>query len=266
MGTNKKSIPAAQIADDLFWVGANSSAPAHLLVTSAGLVLLDTGSIGTEDEVISNIESLGFDIRDVKHIIHSHGHYDHFGATNKIKEISGAKTYIGRADADAVRGKLSYVWGSKEPFPAICFEPDILINDGDVYKFGETKMRFVETPGHTPGVISMFFNVHCNGKEYLAGMFGGAGHNAFTDEYFTQHSLPTSLREDYVRSINRIINEPVDFHIGNHPGNNNHVDKVARITEDNNPFLTEKTWVPFLAERRDTLISKYGICLTEKQN
>ena len=88
----KPLIKPLKITDDFYWVGVDSSSPAHLLVTDEGLVLIDTASHTNVDIFISNIESLGFDVRDVKHIIHSHGHFDHVGATTRIVKLSGAKT------------------------------------------------------------------------------------------------------------------------------------------------------------------------------
>ena len=105
----------------------------------------------------------------------------------------------------------------------------------------------------------MLWNAHHNGVEYTAGMFGGAGQNSLTDEYLDLFSLPYSLRNDYVRSIDRLLLENVDIHIGNHPGNNSHVDKASRKTEDYNPFVAEKTWRPFLEKQKNALIEKYGL-------
>ena len=262
----RELIKPIKITDDLFWVGVDGSSPAHLLVTDEGLVLIDTASHTNVDILMENIKSLGFDVRDVKHIIHSHGHFDHVGATTRIVALSGAKTYIGAPDADAVRGKNKRLWAGF-PIPEnekdFYFEPDVLLHDGDVLKIGRHEFRFLETPGHTLGVLSFFWNVHYKGKEYLAGMFGGAGQAAVSDEHLIRDGLPFSLREDYVRSVERIIDEPVELHIGNHPSNNNHNDKAARMTEDYNPFIEEKTWVPFLEECRDGVAQRYGIKLAK---
>jgi len=255
-------IKPSKITDDLFWVGVDSSSPAHLLVTDAGLVLIDTASHTNVDTLLENIASLGFDVHDIKHIIHSHGHFDHVGATTRIVALSGAKTYIGARDANAVRGANLRLWaGHKLPENAdeFYFEPDVLIHDGDTVRIGKHKFRFVETPGHTEGVVSIFWNVHYKGKEYLAGMFGGAGQAALTNEHLDRDGLPYTLREDYVRSVERIIGEPVEVHIGNHPSNNKHVDKAERLTEDYNPFIEENTWVAFLERCRDEVAAKYGI-------
>ena len=262
MANERPIIKPCKLTDELYWIGAHSMAPAHLILTSDGIVLIDTGSIETRAEIMANIESLGFDVRDVKHIIHSHGHYDHVGATNDIVKLSGAKTYIGLGDEDAVRGANDLLWATKIPPENendFYFEPDVIIKDGDVFKFGDTEIRFVATPGHTAGVISMFFKVHHGGREYLAGMFGGAGYGSMDIEYLDSRGLPRSLREDYVRSINRIIDEPVEVHIGNHPKNNNHVSKAERKTDEYNPFVEEKTWVSFLTAMRDEFVEKNNI-------
>ena len=253
-------IPPIKITDDLYWVGARADAPAHLLACGDGLVLIDTGTTDTADTVIENIGKMGFDVRDVKHIIHSHGHYDHVGATNRIVALSGAKTYVGKGDADAVRGKNSLLWAKHGvPDGRFYFEPDIIIGDGDVMRFGDITVRFLETPGHTAGVLSIFWNTRYKGREYLAGMFGGAGQGSLTDDYLDSTGQPHSLREDYIRSIDRILPEPVEVHIGNHPGNNDHNSKAARMTDSYNPFVEERTWTPFLEKMRAKLIADYNM-------
>ena len=258
----KQFIKPLKITDDFYWVGVDGSSPAHLLVTDEGLVLIDTASHTNVEEFLANIASLGFDVRDVKHIIHSHGHYDHVGATSRIVKLSGAKTYIGARDADAVRGKNKRLWASlslPENASEFYFEPDALLRDGDVLRFGKHEFRFLETPGHTEGVLSIFWNVFYKGKSYLAGMFGGAGTAAISAEHLDRDGLPYTLREDYVRSVERILDEPVELHVGNHPGNNKHNDKAERLTEDYNPFIEENTWVPFLLGCRDEVAEKYNI-------
>ena len=258
----RKKMPPAQIADNLYWVGVSSDSPAHLIETTDGLVLIDTASDYNGDELIKNIESLGFDIRDVRHIIHSHGHYDHIGATTKIVAASGAKTYIGRRDRDSVIGANKRLWCSRalpDNASDFYFEPDVLLDDGDELKVGETKFRFVSTPGHTEGVMSIFWNVSYRGREYLCGMFGGAGTEALSDAYLQRDELPKSLREDYVNSVNKIIDEPVEFHVGNHPGNNRHSEKVDRVTDVSNPFIKENTWEEFLLKSRNTIVNKYDV-------
>jgi metallo-beta-lactamase class B len=248
----KELIEPIKITDDLFWVGVDSSSPAHLLVTDEGLVLIDTASHTNVDILIENIKSLGFDVRDVKHIIHSHGHFDHVGATTKIVSLSGAKTYIGARDADAVMGKNKRLWAGlalPENENDFYFVPDVMLRDGDVVKIGQHEFRFLETPGHTLGVLSIFWNVHYKGKEYLAGMFGGAGVNALTLPYIYYNERTEDPTHQMLSSIEKIWDEPVFVHLGNHPGNNKTLQKrEQQLKEGGNPFIAPDSWHTFLSE------------------
>ena len=73
--------------------------------------------------------------------------------------------------------------------------------------------------------------------------------------------IDESVRIDYIRSVERIIDEPVEVHIGNHHGDNKHSAKAAAKTDDYNPFIEESDWRGFLTERKETLINLYGIKL-----
>lgn len=255
----EKYIKPCKMADELYCIGVSGS-PAHLLVTDDGLVIIDTGRPAALEVLLKNIELIGFNIKDVKHIIHTHGHIDHIGCTKAFLGMCNAKTYIGKFDADAANGKNDFVWdGTPGRELSYAFEPDVLIDDGDIIKIGNTEIRFVHTPGHTAGVISPFFKVHYKGKEYLAGMHGGVGYNTLTDEYLDKFSLPKTMRDEFIKGIDKIIDEPVDLHVGNHHSNNKHSSKMARMTEDYNPFIEEKTWRPFLEKTRAGLVELYNL-------
>jgi metallo-beta-lactamase class B len=68
------------IYGNLFFVG-NSDVSAHLIDTGDGLILIDTTYPTTAAMLIQSIWEVGFNPKDIKYIIHTHGHYDHFGAT-----------------------------------------------------------------------------------------------------------------------------------------------------------------------------------------
>ena len=261
----KKSdrIPPIRISDNIYWVGVNSASPAHLITTSEGIVLIDTASHNTVDEFIENIESLGFSASDVRHIIHSHAHFDHVGATPKIVSLSGAKTYLGRRDYDSIVGNNKRLWAGitiPQNEKDFYFEPDVLLDDGDELTVGDVTFRFLSTPGHTEGVMSIFWNTTYRGQEHLAGMFGGAGTGAMSDSHLQRDSLSVTLREDFVRSIDRIINEPVTLHIGNHPSNNNHSAKAEKFRFGGpNPFIYENTWQSFLMRVRNEIVNSYDV-------
>ena len=217
-------------------------------------MLIDTAYAKTVYLLIENIRSLGFDPYDIRHIIHSHGHYDHIGGTRALVELTGATTYIGRGDKNMVNGVDGTHLGGvlEEPF-----EADVIIDDGDVIQIGDTQFRFVATPGHTEGTVSIFFNTTFKGKEYLAGMFGGAGLNSLTLEFLEKYGLSLDMRTKYLNSIEKIINEPVTLHLGNHISNNKLADKQSRQTEDYNPFTEENTYKSFLLEMKGKALQKF---------
>ncbi len=242
----KKYIDPVKYADGVYHIGTSAS-PCWLIDCESTLVLLDTAMPDDLDFIIENIEKIGYNLKNVKHILHSHGHIDHMGCTKAIVEMTGAKTYIGKGDEDSVAGRNELQWTNELGIKYTgAFEPDVIINDGDVIEIGSKKFRFVSTPGHTAGVMSIFFEVTDSGKTYHAGMFGGAGFNSLKREYMTKYSLPFSLREDFKAGIKKIYNEPVEVHLGNHLENANHSAKVSALGGDKNPFIESESWKKLL--------------------
>lgn len=253
----ENDIPPFRLADELWHVGT-AHGPSYLLSTSDGIVLIDTGYPQDADLLLCNIRLLGFDPLRIRHIIHTHGHIDHVGGTRALVEISGAKTYISEIDAGAVRGTNDLLFAKElgMEFDEF-FEPDVLLHDGDVFLFGDTPIRFVHSPGHTMGTMSLYFPLHVNGKEVRAGLFGGAGLNTFGDDYLNSHGLPLSLRDDFLLSIDKALMEDVELHVGNHLGDNDALKKADWDVGKENPFLADNTYRSFLFRRRAEAVDKF---------
>lgn len=216
-----------KIVGNVYYVGT-FQASSHLIDTGDGLILIDTGYENVLYLLINSIYKLGFRPEDIKYIVHTHKHWDHTEATEALAELSGAKTLIGRKDAEKVK---QY------------FNPDILIADGDTLSLGNTTISFLETPGHTEGTISLFFETEEDGKTYRVGMFGGAGANTLATGKFDYDNC----REDYLKSIERLKKEKVDVFIGNHVWNNNTEEKGKLLREVGiNQFIDDTIWGDFL--------------------
>ena len=74
------------------------------------LTLLDAGP-KTEParlEIAKTFEAHGFRHQDIKRIIISHGHVDHFGLARELAEKSGAEVYIHPCDAPKVRAGFQF--------------------------------------------------------------------------------------------------------------------------------------------------------------
>lgn len=108
----------------------------------------------------------------VKHILNTHGHFDHVSGNKKMKEATGADIMIHPLDAPML-GHLSAsaaAWGmSAEDSP----EPERTLEDGDKILFGNITLTVLHTPGHTPGGISFSTNGYVFvGDTLFAGSIG----------------------------------------------------------------------------------------------
>ena len=229
-----------KIIGNVYFVGTFQSS-CHLIDTGEGLILIDPGYSNALYLVIRSIYELGFNPKDIKYIINTHWHWDHAEATEAMVDLSGAKTLIGREDAENAKRY---------------FTPDILIKDGDTLTLGNTTVSFMETPGHTKGTVSFFFQTEDNGKTYRVGMFGGAGANTLAQGNFDYDGC----REDYRKSVHRLQKEEVDVFIGNHVWNNDTAVKGELLLKTGeNKFIDKNLWHTFLTfceQRLDEVIAK----------
>ncbi len=229
-----------RIVGNVYFVGT-FQASCHLIDTGNGLILIDPGYSNTLYLVIHSIYKLGFNPMDIKYIINTHWHSDHAEATRALADLTGAKTLIGRYDEENAKRY---------------FLPDTLVHDGDILKLGNVAITFMETPGHTKGTVSIFFETEDNGETYRVGMFGGAGANTMVQGHFDYDGC----REDYRNSLHRLQNEKVDVFIGNHVWNNDTLVKgEVLLKTGENRFIDRGIWCEFLEfceKRLDEVISK----------
>lgn len=94
----------------------------------------------------------------VEYILLTHGHVDHIGAVDDLRELFQAKVGIHEGDAamltDGNKNLSSYMGPALEMKPA-----DLLLNDGQVLTVGKESITVISTPGHTPGGISFLTSV-----------------------------------------------------------------------------------------------------------
>lgn len=237
-----------RIYGNLYYVG-NKSVGAHLIDTGDGLILIDTTYPSTQALLLQSIWELGFRPAEIRYIIHTHGHFDHFGTTALLQELSGAKTFLGERDAVMFRERpeLALTANCGSRYFGL-FEPDEVMRDGDVIALGNTSIRIVATPGHSDGTISFFTAVEENGRQLVAGMQGGAGMNTmcrpFVSRYGNDH-----CRAEFLPGLAKICHERVDIMLGNHAGHNRTVEKRKQMLDcpdGANPFIDSTEWRRYL--------------------
>ncbi|MEH7124519.1 MBL fold metallo-hydrolase [Bacillus sp. JJ1773] len=90
-------------------------------------------------------------------IILTHAHFDHIGAVDDIREEYNIPVYIHEKEAGwlldpALNGSSRY-----EMIPNISGKPaDIIINNEQEIRIGDFTLQIYETPGHSPGSISIY--------------------------------------------------------------------------------------------------------------
>lgn len=132
-------------------------------------VLIDTGMPESSNRIIKVVEERFGEGGKPKAIILTHGHFDHVGAVVDLVNHWGVKVYAHEAEIPFLTGKQSYpepdgtVEGGlvAKMSPMFPNEPvdlgnniEVLPNDGSVPHMPDWK--WVHTPGHAPGHISLF--------------------------------------------------------------------------------------------------------------
>ena len=240
----KYNIEPFRIFGNLYYVG-DKKVCMHLVDTGEGLILFDSGYSHNYDSLILSIKQLGFRPDDIKIVIHSHGHFDHFGGGDRLRDLYGAKILMSKIDTDLIKEmpERALMHLAPNADDQICW-PDETINDGDIISLGNTKIRCVLAPGHTLGTMAFFFDA-VDGEEKLSvGYIGGIGFLSIYKEYCRIYHLPENKNELLKDTIIKLHNENVDIVIGNHPNHNCTIEKRAYMIENpgTNPFVNSKTW------------------------
>lgn len=240
------TFPAFQIFGNLYFVGSKP-ASVHVIDTGDGLIMLDTGYQHTLYYVIDRMYQLGLDVHDIKYILLTHGHIDHFGAARALRELTGAKIALGAEDRDHANGRLDLSYAKELGMKfAENFEPDILLQDGDTVALGNTTVLAVATPGHTSGAMSYFFDVTDGEETFRAGLHGGMGTNTMRRAFLDRYGLSYACREQFITSMERLKQERVDLFLGNHMQHNATEQKYAELQAgDRKAFIQPEEWAAY---------------------
>ncbi|HEY2635934.1 MAG TPA: MBL fold metallo-hydrolase [Solirubrobacteraceae bacterium] len=149
---------------------------AFLVREDDGFTLVDTTMGKVADQVVAAAEAAGGPIR---RIAVTHGHGDHVGAVDGLRERLGASVQVLVPELDArilagekvVEGKLPGSW------PTVTTVPDVRLSAGD--RVGS--LEVVPTPGHSPGHVS--FRDTRDGSVIVGDVFTTYGHVAVTSHF-----------------------------------------------------------------------------------
>ena len=226
-------LKPTKVFDNVYCIGS-VSVVAWVIETSDGLILIDSMWDDRDAKLIEEgIKGFGLDPKDLKYIILSHGHGDHYGGANYLRNKYAAKVVLTKTDTDLMYNLNT---GANSP-RSTKTKVDIYSKDKDVIKLGDTSITILETPGHTAGCSSFIFPVKYKGKEYTAVLWGGTelpkekelvAKYKESAEYFKKEAL----------SKNALVSLTAHLFADNGYAN---LEKVANLKEgEANPFIMTK--------------------------
>jgi len=153
-----------KLFDNLYVIpGAYSagSGVIYLITTTAGIIQIDSGlQKDVETVYLPGMKKLGFDLADVKVVIITHGHADHFGGASYLQQHYSPHVYMSASDWDFMQLAPPPAQGPRPIPPKV----DMFVSDGQPIVLGDEKVTPVLIPGHTPGSLGLIFPVKDGGK------------------------------------------------------------------------------------------------------
>jgi metallo-beta-lactamase class B len=234
--TNKEweqPFPAFKIVGNLYYVGTYDLG-CYLIDSGQGLILINSGAVGSFPLIKANIEALGFKLTDIKIITSTHGHWDHVGDLAGFQKISGAKVYMSERDAPVLEsgGNVDY---RRPEGRGIIYDPikvDVKTKSGDKIKLGNTELTTHAAFGHTPGATSFTFAVQDGGRTYNVLIVNMDGINAGV-KLLGSPGYPTIV-EDFATTLKDQATYTPDIWVSSHAGQFN-LHKVYKPGDPYNP-------------------------------
>jgi glyoxylase-like metal-dependent hydrolase (beta-lactamase superfamily II) len=138
------------------------------LVKAPNYVLVDTGTPNNGKRIINSLAKMDIAPKDISLILLTHAHGDHAGSAEELRRLTGAPIAVHHLDADmlargdngkmlpiGIEARMSQPFVDR-PFPSV--KADILLkSQTDIDQLG-IKAKFLHTPGHSDGSISLVFD------------------------------------------------------------------------------------------------------------
>ena len=212
---------AVTLAPGLHLLGALPISVAYVVETTDGLVLIDCGMEGDHQLLLRQLDQLQLDVHDLRMILVTHAHGDHYLGAMALRRLTGAKIHAGIEDSRVIReaGPREAVFSTFE-MDHVSIHPtdvDVELSGGETIELGDARIQVIATPGHTPG--SMCYLMQRNGQTVL---FSGDTIMTLTGDLGTYSTYLPPLyggdARDYLATLHKLQEIPVpDLLLPGHP-------------------------------------------------
>jgi glyoxylase-like metal-dependent hydrolase (beta-lactamase superfamily II) len=156
----------------------------YLVADGSDLTLVDAGLPGHWDRLVAALDGLGRAVGDIRAVVVSHGHPDHFGLAERLRQTAAAEVWIHALDAPILAApRQTGRWWRPERglLPYLRFGPGALRGPLHLLRHGALGLqavrhlrtfehgqrldvpgrpRVIHVPGHTAGSAAFVFENH----------------------------------------------------------------------------------------------------------
>ena len=225
--------PPMKVFDNLYYLGMKSVS-AWALTTSQGIILIDTldNQMEAETFIEGGLRQLGLDPTQIKYIVITHGHADHYGGAQYLADKFKAELVMSEADWTFLEGQAPQARPDRGPIP----KRGRAVKDGDSLTLGDTTIEMYVTPPHTPGTLSLIVPLKDGAMSHVGGLWGGTAFNfESTIENFTTYAVSAE------RFAGIAAAKGVDTPLSNHPAYDDALIKMDAMKSrrpDQHPFAS----------------------------
>src|SRR5262245_34607861 len=141
-----------KVFDNLYFIGI-PAVSSWAITTSQGIIVIDSLNNAREAETFieGGLRKLGLDPAQVKYVVITHAHTDHFGGAQYLADKLHAQLVMSETDWNFIATQQPSTNPNRGPIP----KRGMSVKDGDKLTLGDTTIEIHETPPHTPGTISL---------------------------------------------------------------------------------------------------------------
>src|SRR4051812_17077554 len=152
MLTRKYLFP--RVIEMNYQAGRRLGVNVYLIDGGSEFLLIDIGYLDTVEEIIDLIRRMDFNLSTCKMVVATHADADHIQGAARARELLRTKVAAHPLPVEPLETGdqiMTYAsikaQGIEIPMPPC--KVDVLLNEGDVIKVGDVKVKVWHTPGHT---------------------------------------------------------------------------------------------------------------------